>query len=101
MEGTQIPKRFEIDFYSMEILYSSRFQKCYRKLVPEIQDLADKRIEIFIKNSFDSRLKTHKLNGVMETFWAFSVNYKIRIIFEFIDKNKAKFYSIGNHDIYE
>ena len=85
----------------MKILYLPRFQKEYRKIPSEIHDLAEKKEKIFRKNSFDSVLKTHKLHGALAGFWAFSLNYKYRIIFDFADKNIVRFYSIGAHDIYE
>lgn len=85
----------------MKILYLPRFRKEYRKVSAEIQDLAEEKEKIFRKNPFDSALKTHKLHGELASFWAFSVNYKYRIIFDFADEKTARFYSIGNHDIYE
>ncbi len=85
----------------MKILYLPRFQKEYRKIPSEIQDLAEKKEKIFRGNPFDSALKTHKRHGELAGFWAFSLNYKYRIIFDFADKNTVRFYSIGDHDIYE
>ncbi len=85
----------------MKILFSPRFKREYRKLEKGIQNIANKKTEIFSHNPFDPGLKTHKLNGRMKIFWAFSINYKYRIIFEFLDENNVRFYSIGDHDIYE
>ncbi len=85
----------------MKILYHPKFKKEYKKLPDNIKNLAYKKEEIFRANQFDPRLNTHKLHGALFEFWSFSVNYKYRIIFEFIDNETIRFYSIGNHDIYE
>ncbi len=85
----------------MEILYWPKFAKYFKKLPVEIQKIAIEKEKLFRKNPFDSILKTHKLHGILNEYWSFSVNYKIRIIFKFIDKNTVGFYLIGDHDIYE
>ncbi|MDA2922708.1 type II toxin-antitoxin system mRNA interferase toxin, RelE/StbE family [Patescibacteria group bacterium AH-259-L07] len=85
----------------MKILYLPKFAKQYRRLPIRIKDLAEEKENIFRKNPNDPRLKTHKLHGRLRSFWAFSVNYEYRIIFDLADKNTVRFYSIGLHDIYE
>lgn len=85
----------------MKILYLPKFAREYKKLPKEIQELSEKKEEIFRENPFDKKLKTHKLHGPIKNFWAFSVNHKYRIIFDFLNKNTARFYSVGDHDIYE
>ena len=60
-----------------------------------------KKETIFRNNPFDFRLRTHKLSGPLDGFMAFSVLYKYRIIFVFVEKDIVEFYSIGNHDIYD
>ena len=47
----------------MEIRYSSKFKRQYKKLSKEVKVHAEKREVLFRKNPFDSRLKTHKLHG--------------------------------------
>ena len=85
----------------MKILYYSKFPREFKKLPSEIKQLSAEREKIFRENPFDSRLKTHKLSGELKGFWSFSVDYSYRIIFEFADDGIVRFYSIGNHDIYE
>jgi len=84
----------------MKIFYRPRFEREFKKLPVKIQDLVVEKEEIFRKDPFDSRLNTHKLHRPLKTFWAFSVDYKNRIIFDFCDKNMVRFYSVGDHDIY-
>lgn len=84
----------------MTIIYSNRFAKEYKKLPIHIKDKAEKLEEIFRENIFDERLKTHKLSGELKEFWAFSINYNYRIIFEFFNKDIIHFHSVGTHSIY-
>ena len=85
----------------MKIHYSSHFVKQFKKLTKDKQKLTEKQEKIFRKNSFDPRLKTHKLSGELQNYWAFSINYSDRIIFRFTSKNEVLFYRIGSHDIYK
>ena len=85
----------------MEIRYSPKFRRQYKRLLKEIKIRAEKREVLFRKDPFDSRLKTHKLHGSQEGFMSFSVDYSYRIIFEFVKEDLVIFYEIGTHDIYE
>ena len=84
-----------------QIEYSSNFVKQFKKLTPQIQKQAIKAEKLFKKNPFSRKLKTHKLSGKLEGLWALSINYKDRIIFEFMGKGKVLFHKIGSHDIYK
>jgi len=86
----------------MKIIYSSKFAREYRKLPKEVKTLAEKQEDIFRKDPFDPKLKTHKLKGRLKGFLSFSIGYKYRIIFEFgTNKSTVYFHSVGDHDIYE
>lgn len=85
----------------MEINYFPKFSRQYKKLAPEIRREAEVKSEIFSQNPFDPRLKTHKLHGPLGDFYAFSVDKKYRIIFDFLENGEVGFYAIGDHDIYE
>lgn len=84
----------------MKIYYSSKFEKEYKNLPKIVKNLTEKKEKLFRKNPFDIRLKTHKLTGKLSTYWAFSINYQYRIIFEFKKKDIIWFHSIGTHKIY-
>jgi len=86
----------------IEIAFSSSFKRAYKKRVKGQVDLEEKlrqRIEFFIKNPFDGRLRTHRLSGKLDNLWSFSVDYDTRVIFHFIDENKVMFVDIGKHDV--
>jgi len=55
-------------------------------------------MEMFAKDPFHSRLRTHKLSGSLEGLWAFSVSFDCRVIFKFLSKNEILLIDIGGHD---
>ncbi len=85
----------------MRIIYLPRFAKEYKKLPREVQEAAEKKEKLFRLDPFDPRLKTHKLSGSLDGFWAFSITYSHRIIFDFAEANTVRFYRIGTHDVYD
>jgi len=89
----------------MEVLYSSKFIRSYKKLPEKVKKLAEEKEKVFRQNPFSPELKTHKLHGKfkgkIEKYWSFSVGYKYRIVFRFTDKNIVRFYLIGTHRIYQ
>lgn len=84
----------------MQIFYSSTFEKQYRKLPQFLKDTAEEKERVFRSDPFDTSLKTHKLHGKLNKYYAFSLNNKYRIIFDFDDKNNVRFHNVGTHDIY-
>lgn len=84
----------------MKIYYSSKFEKEYRKLPKHIKMSAEKKEKLFRQNPFDASLKTHKLTGKFKEYYAFSIDYQYRIIFEFAGSDIIWFHSVGTHEIY-
>lgn len=86
----------------MEIIYSSKFAREYKKLPKDVKALAEEQEIIFRKDPYDQRLKTHKLKGKFDGFLSFSIGYKYRIIFEFAKNRKTVyFHTVGDHDVYQ
>lgn len=85
----------------MQIIYSPRFAKSYKKLPKKIKLLAEGREEVFRQDPFEPRLKTHKLKEELKDFYSFSISYNWRIVFHFEDKNSIVFDNIGTHSIYK
>ena len=84
----------------MKIFYRPKFKRQYKKLPENLKLLVKEKGEIFRKDPFDPRLKTHKLHGHFEGLLAFRIDYQHRIIFEFVENDHVLFHSVGNHDIY-
>jgi mRNA-degrading endonuclease YafQ of YafQ-DinJ toxin-antitoxin module len=84
-----------------EITFSSSFRRAFKKWIGRQKDLEEKfwqRVEIFRNDPFDLRLRTHKLFGDLREYWSFTVEYDIRVVFQFAAKNRAVFQDIGTHD---
>ena len=64
----------------------------------DFQEKFWQRVEIFLENPFDSRLRTHKLTGSLKELWSFSIEYDIRVVFYFVADDKVVFVDIGTHD---
>lgn len=86
----------------MEIAFSSSFKRAFKKKIKgrnEIEDLFWEVTALFIQDPFHPSLKTHKLTGKLKNLWSFSIEYDLRVIFYFEEKNsRAVFVNIGSHD---
>lgn len=85
----------------MEIDYSPKFKKQFKKLPKKTKELALKFEVLFRENPFNPKLKTHKLHGTMKEYWAFSIYYDYRIGFTFVDGNLVRFHAVGSHNVYK
>lgn len=85
----------------VKVLYSPRFRKSFLRLERRIRDVASVKMDIFKADPFDSRLRTHKLKGVFEGYYAFSIDYSHRVIFRFAEDGTVLLHTIGGHEIYE
>lgn len=86
-----------------EIAWSSSFKRAYRKRVLGTSDekLFYEKLQAFVENPFDQRLKCHKLSGNLKSLWAFSVSYDCRVIFQFVSEDRVLLIDIGTHeDVY-
>jgi addiction module RelE/StbE family toxin len=83
------------------ILYSKIFISQFEKIPKKIQSIVYKKIEVFKKDPNYPLLKTHKLHGELVGYFSFSVNYEIRIVFEYGENKEIHFLKIGSHDIYK
>lgn len=77
------------------------FKKSFRKLPVIIQNLAIRKDQLFRDDVFDARLKTHKLKGILEGYWSYSINLQYRVLFRFISSHEVLYYDIGTHGIYK
>ena len=85
----------------MEIVYRPEFVRLYNKLnLPLREEIKDK-IELFKNISNHKTLKVHKLHGRLRNRYSFSVNYRYRIVFEYMNKKTVALLSVGIHDIYK
>ncbi len=85
----------------IKIIWDQGFKRIYKKKIKNNEELKKKfwdTMELFSKEPFNHRLRTHKLTGRLEGLWAFSVTFDYRVIFKFLDKNEVLLVDIGEHD---
>lgn len=79
-----------------------RLKKVFNKRLKNTETEAEfwERLELFVVDPFDAKLKTHKLSGKLKDLWSFSVGYDLRVVFYFTKNKprKAVFIDIGTHD---
>jgi addiction module RelE/StbE family toxin len=84
----------------VEIAFSSSFKRAFKRKIAGDKDREDnfwKKTEAFKNNPFEPQLKSHKLSGKLKDLWSFSVEYDLRVIFYFADKEKVVFIDLGTH----
>ena len=86
----------------MEVAFSDSFKKVFQNKIKStnLENEFWIRLELFINDPFDSKLKTHKLSGKLKDLWSFSIAFDLRVVFYFTkDKpKKVVFVDIGTHD---
>ena len=83
-----------------QIFYYVTFKRAFKKLQSSQRVDFEKKLILFANNPFDPRLRTHKLQGKLEKYYSFSINYSERVVFEFINKETVGLVDIGPHRIY-
>ncbi len=84
----------------MNVVFSKRFEKHYKKRIKPNKALVSKfneRLELFIENPQSPVLRLHTLKGDKNIFYSFSVTGDIRAIVS-IDQDTAIFHDIGTHN---
>ena len=85
----------------MQIGYTSKFIKKYNSLDPDLKAELKEKIELFKNVKNHKQLKAHKLHGSWKGCYSFSINYKIRVVFEYCSKNEVVLLAVGDHAIYK
>ncbi|MDE2116888.1 MAG: type II toxin-antitoxin system mRNA interferase toxin, RelE/StbE family [Patescibacteria group bacterium] len=86
----------------IEVGYKPSFIKQLNKLEKGLVDEAIEKIELFKDPKNHALLKVHKLHGKLSGLLSFSVDFKMRIVFEYVTKKKdeAVLLVIDDHDAY-
>ncbi len=84
----------------VNIVFSEKFISQFELLSPKLQKLAHKKIDMFRVNPKHPSLKSHKLNGALEGYFSFSVDFQTRIVFEYGINGSVNFLKIGSHEVY-
>lgn len=84
----------------IQISFKATFVKQMNKLERALMNEVFEKLELFKNEQNHKILKVHKLHGRFSNCLSFSVNYKVRIIFEYEAKDQVVFLDIGDHDLY-
>ena len=80
------------------VRYAPTFIRMYKRLNAHLKEEVKEKIFLFKDEKNHSTLKVHKLKGNLKNIYSFSINYKIRIVFEYEDKTTVNLLYIGSHD---
>ncbi len=86
------------------LLRSAAFIRAAKRIAkknPQTAPDIEATLELLANDAFDPRLQTHKLSGELAGSWACSAAYDLRIIFSFVEYEKAEailLETIGTHD---
>ncbi len=85
----------------MEISYSPGFLRSLHSCPPALQEEALGKITLLEDSRNHRTLKVHKLSGNLKGCYSFSVNYHIRILFQYTGRpRRAYLLEIDGHDGY-
>jgi len=82
----------------ISVLYTAKFIRMYKDLEPALKDEIRDKILDFENEANHKKLKVHKLRGEFKKCFSFSINYKIRIVFEYENKKTVNLLYVGGHD---
>jgi mRNA-degrading endonuclease YafQ of YafQ-DinJ toxin-antitoxin module len=92
------------------LINSPGFQRAFKRRCknrPQLQAKVRKALAVLESDPFSPSLNTHKLEGKLKNYWACSVEYDFRIIFQFFPledqhEEAVLLVDIGTHDeVYE
>jgi len=85
------------------VQFKPSFVRALKKLEPLLQDEAIEKIEYFKDPRNHKQLRVHPLKGRLKGRYSFSVNYRYRIVFSYLNREKTGvvLLSIGDHTVYD
>ena len=84
----------------IRLIFAPAFLRQLTALPIDLQEEAIERVELFKHRTNHQFLKVHKLKGSLRGVLSFSVNYRIRILFQWSTSQEAELLAIGDHDVY-
>ena len=81
----------------MRLTASSRFLRKSRKLKEPQASMLRAALRRFAADPQDPLLRTHKLKGELEGYWAFNVDADLRVLFRWV-ADEAFLVNLGTHD---
>lgn len=90
----------------MKIAWTPKSLRSFKRLVrknPQLRIAIAKALRQLENDCYHPSLRTHKLTGNLADVWSCSIDYKYRILFEFIQDSKTEenailLLNLGSHD---
>lgn len=83
------------------VSFKPSFLRKMGRLDTDFKEEVFEKVNLLKDNRNHRILKVHKLHGKFSDYFSFSVNYKTRIVFEYVSKNEVALLTIGDHTIYD
>jgi len=81
----------------LQITYTDRFKKHYKKLERQDKNLFQQKLRLFIDNPRHPSLRTKRIQG-SDNLFEFSINIDIRVIWYYEGDNLVVLIDVGPHD---
>ena len=81
----------------MRLAFTPRFERRTRKLTALQRAMLRAALRRFAVDPRDPVLRTHRLQGELDGYWAFAVDDDLRVLFRW-DDDLATLVTIGTHD---
>ncbi|KKS65079.1 hypothetical protein A3A14_02440 [Candidatus Daviesbacteria bacterium RIFCSPLOWO2_01_FULL_43_38] len=65
----------------MRVRFSRKFRKQYNKADGKVKSFFDKKLELFLRNSFDPQLNNHPLSGKLQGFRSINITGDWRALY--------------------
>ncbi len=81
----------------MIIQYLPKFKRQYKKLPQKFQQQFDERLELFLNNPTDPKLRVHPLKGEYAGYWSMNISGDLRALYIMQGEDLIIFALIGSH----
>ncbi len=84
-----------------KLIWDDSFVRKLNKLTKNNQQIGDSfqsKIELLEIEPFHPILRTHKLQGKLKMYYACSLDYSYRLVFDLMGNNTIQLIDIGTHD---
>lgn len=85
----------------LKLIYAPRFIRQFKKLPAGLQEEIITKIQLFNDPRNHALLGVHKLHGQLKRYSGFSIDFRNRIVFEYLSKHEVALLAVGDHDIYQ
>jgi len=86
---------------NINVYYKPAFVRSLNKSPKGLQEEIIEKIDLFKDTENHGILKVHKLKGSLKKFYSLLVDYKNRVVFEYLSDDEVGLLAIGDHEVYK